>query len=273
MQDKDCYADQSCRRRRQRGAAEDDVLLERRERRCVLTPDFVNVNPGASKARCTNPEIASGDGKADLAACQARCVADATCAFIVHWSDNGCQRFTSCTQGTHTWGVDSTVYQVRLPCVLAGFCKCRSRRTSPASSFSTMEKCRCVEVLHLWPAAVTRRAAAGQLLHVRLLPLDDAPGRRRRATYHQGAAQRCHERALLEQRRRAHLQKRRVVDVPLPVRRVPGGLQDEQMRRAGGWKASYPAARTTRESAAGGATRTPRATTTRLHARACRRLP
>ena len=116
---------------------------------------FVDVNPGASKTRCTNPEIASGDGKADLAACKARCAADPTCAFIVHWSDNGCQRFTSCTQGTHTWGVDSTVYQVRLPCVqplwssspasgasvkIKADVECKSS-DEWLGSFSTMEKC------------------------------------------------------------------------------------------------------------------------------------
>ena len=72
---------------------------------------FVNVNPNnVKKARCTNGEI--GGTKADLAACKVRCEADASCKFIVHWSDNGCQLFASCTQATHNWGADSTVYQI-----------------------------------------------------------------------------------------------------------------------------------------------------------------
>ena len=136
MQDKDCYADQSCKEGGSEGPQKMMYSSNAGSGAASSHLDFVNVNPGASKARCTNPEIASGDGKADLAACQARCVADATCAFIVHWSDNGCQRFTSCTQGTHTWGVDSTVYQVRLPCVQPLW---SSSPASGASGWSRME--------------------------------------------------------------------------------------------------------------------------------------
>ena len=136
MQDKDCYADQSCKEGGSEGPQKMTYSSNAGSGAASSHLDFVNVNPGASKARCTNPEIASGDGKADLAACQARCVADATCAFIVHWSDNGCQRFTSCTQGTHTWGVDSTVYQVRLPCVQPLW---SSSPASGASGWSRME--------------------------------------------------------------------------------------------------------------------------------------
>ena len=156
MQDKDCDADQSCS---EEGGSEGPQKMTYSSNAgsgaASSHLDFVNVNPGASKARCTNPEIASGDGKADLAACKARCAADPTCAFIVHWSDNGCQRFTSCTQGTHTWGVDSTVYQVRLPCVqplwssspvsgasvkIKADVECKSS-DEWLGSFSTLEKC------------------------------------------------------------------------------------------------------------------------------------
>ena len=51
--------------------------------------------------------------KAKLAACETRCEKDANCKFIVHWSDDGCQIFASCTKGTHPWGDDltSTIYQ------------------------------------------------------------------------------------------------------------------------------------------------------------------
>jgi hypothetical protein len=154
MQDNDCDADQSCS---EEGGSEGPQKMTYSSGSGAASShlDFVNVNPGASKARCTNKEIDSGDGKADLAACKARCAADATCAFIVHWSDNGCQRFTSCTQGTHTWGADSTVYQVRLPCVqplwssspvpgasvkIKADVECKSS-DEWLGSFSSLEKC------------------------------------------------------------------------------------------------------------------------------------
>ena len=53
-------------------------------------------------------------GKAsDLAACKNRCKSDSSCTFITFWSDNGCQTFKTCTEGTHTWTPDSAVYNVK----------------------------------------------------------------------------------------------------------------------------------------------------------------
>jgi hypothetical protein len=101
---------------------------------------FVNVSPGALKAHCTNAKdlIADGGAKAALAACKARCAADASCKFIVHWSDNGCQLFTSCTAGTHNWGIESTVYeyQVHPQCAQPSW---SNSKAAGASGWSRME--------------------------------------------------------------------------------------------------------------------------------------
>ena len=290
---------------RQRGAAEDDVLLERgraalrphtwtsststpaRRRRAAPTPRSRlamgrQTSPRARRGvRPTRPARSSSTG-ATTAASASR----------------------AARRGLTRWGVDSTVYQVRLPCVQA----LRSRARRPRRKCQDQadveckssvewrqllyqEKCAaacaakdgCEHDVSARPAAQARRrtrraAATGRRPQTAAAP---AAGRRTRTTstasrvrlvedggrwqegtgswsttpgytYHQGAAQ-PHEPALLGTTTTgapAKAPSRRRT----PVRRVPGGLQGEPgecAERVGGRR--RPAARTTRESAAGGA--------------------